>query len=129
MKLYPCGDHTPYGGYSYEKAPVQDKFLKRKQTKELFKKVLAPTKRQKWVFNHSPFYLDFLKGERDYECTPWGNPNYTLFGCFSPSRGRRMPGTSECSSAPSGRRNTNPPDYRRWRDGRPRESFAIRACP
>lgn len=71
-------------GYSYEKAPVQDKFLKRKQTKELFKKVLAPTKRQKWVFNHSPFYLDFLKGERDYECTPWGNPNYTLFGWQRP---------------------------------------------
>lgn len=71
-------------GYSYERAPVQDKFLKRKQTRELFKKVLAPAKRKKWAFNHSPFYLDFLKGERDYECTPWGNPNYTIFGWQRP---------------------------------------------
>jgi len=29
-------------GYSYERAPVQDKFLKRRQTKELFRQVLAP---------------------------------------------------------------------------------------
>jgi hopanoid biosynthesis associated radical SAM protein HpnH len=71
-------------GDSYEKAPVQDKFLKRKQTKELFKKILEPAGRRKWAFNHSPFYLDFLKGERDYECTPWGNPNYTIFGWQRP---------------------------------------------
>jgi len=71
-------------GYSYEKAPVQDKFLKRKQTKQLFRQVLEPTKQRKWIFNHSPFYLDFLKGERDYECTPWGNPNYTIFGWQRP---------------------------------------------
>jgi hopanoid biosynthesis associated radical SAM protein HpnH len=71
-------------GYSYEKAPVQDKFLKRKQTKQLFRQVLAPAKQRKWIFNHSPFYLDFLKGEREYECTPWGNPNYTIFGWQRP---------------------------------------------
>jgi hopanoid biosynthesis associated radical SAM protein HpnH len=71
-------------GYSYEKAPVQDKFLKRKQTKELFEKILEPAKRRKWIFNHSPFYLDFLRGTRDYECTPWGNPNYTIFGWQRP---------------------------------------------
>jgi hopanoid biosynthesis associated radical SAM protein HpnH len=71
-------------GYSYEKAPVQDKFLKRRQTRELFKKVLAPARQRKWVFNHSPFYLEFLQGDREYECTPWGNPNYTLFGWQRP---------------------------------------------
>ncbi|MDB4935242.1 MAG: Radical domain protein [Labilithrix sp.] len=71
-------------GYSYEKAPVQDKFLKRRQTKALFEKVLEPARRRKWVFNHSPFYLDFLRGTRDYECTPWGNPNYTIFGWQRP---------------------------------------------
>lgn len=78
-------------GYSYEKAPVQDKFLKRTQTKQLFKKVLEPARERGWVFNHSPFYLDFLKGDRDYECTPWGNPNYTIFGwqrpCYLMSEG------------------------------------------
>jgi len=71
-------------GYSYEKAPVQDKFLKVEQTKALFRRVLEPTARKKWRFNHSPFYLDFLKGDVDYECTPWGNPNYNIFGWQRP---------------------------------------------
>lgn len=71
-------------GYSYEKAPVQDKFLKRNQTVDFFRKVLEPADKKKWVFNHSPFYLDFLKGEKDYECTPWGNPNYSVFGWQKP---------------------------------------------
>lgn len=73
-------------GYSYEKAPIQDKFLKRAQTKSFFKKVLAPMREggKKWAFNHSPFYLDFLEGKVDYQCTPWGNPNYNLFGWQRP---------------------------------------------
>lgn len=74
-------------GYSYEKAPVQDKFLKTRQTKELFQQILSPSDKKrakKWVFNHSPFYLDFLKGNVEYECTPWGNPNYTIFGWQKP---------------------------------------------
>jgi len=71
-------------GYSYERAPVQDKFLKRRQTKEFFKSALAPAKSRGWIFNHSPFYLEFLKGERELECTPWGNPNYTIFGWQRP---------------------------------------------
>lgn len=73
-------------GYSYEKAPVQDKFLKRQKTIELFNQVLAPMRHGKktWRFNHSPFYLEFLEGKRDYQCTPWGNPNYNIFGWQRP---------------------------------------------
>lgn len=71
-------------GYSYEKAPVQDKFLQRNQTIEFFKEVLAPAKQRGWVFNQSPFYVDFLQGKKDYECTPWGNPLYTIFGWQKP---------------------------------------------
>lgn len=73
-------------GYSYEKAPVQDKFLKREQTKEFFRKVLGPLRagEKKWVFSHSPFYLDFLEGKINYQCTPWGNPNYNIFGWQRP---------------------------------------------
>jgi len=71
-------------GYSYELAPVQDRFLMRNQTRELFRRVLAPAKRRGWKFNHSPFYLDFLKGEREYRCTPWGSPNYSVLGWQRP---------------------------------------------
>lgn len=70
-------------GYCYEKAPHQDRFLKRQQTKSLFAKILEnPNK--KWRFNQSPLFLEFLKGNIDYDCTPWGNPTYNIFGWQRP---------------------------------------------
>jgi hopanoid biosynthesis associated radical SAM protein HpnH len=73
-------------GYRYEKAPDQDHFLAREQTKALFREILAPYKAgsKKWNFNANPLFLDFLMGERDYECTPWGMPSYSLFGWQKP---------------------------------------------
>ena len=73
-------------GYSYEKAPDQDHFLKTEKTKKLFREIMeVGRKRGKtWPFNHSPFFLDFLQGKIDYECTPWGNPNYSVLGWQKP---------------------------------------------
>ncbi len=70
-------------GYSYEKAPDQHGFLKRRRTQELFSRVLAKRKRR-WRFNQSPLFLEFLMGRRDYQCTPWGNPTYNIFGWQKP---------------------------------------------
>ena len=70
-------------GYSYEKAPDQHGFLKRHRTQELFSYVLAKRKRR-WRFNQSPLFLEFLMGKRDYQCTPWGNPTYNIFGWQKP---------------------------------------------
>jgi hopanoid biosynthesis associated radical SAM protein HpnH len=70
-------------GYPYEKAPDQDHFLHRDQTIELFRRTLARPKRR-WVFNQSPLFLEFLKGNWDLECTPWGNPTYNIFGWQRP---------------------------------------------
>lgn len=73
-------------GYSYEWAPDQDHFLKREQTRALFRQVLAPFRsgQKKWNFNHNPLFLDFLTGEKDYECTPWGSPSYSVLGWQKP---------------------------------------------
>lgn len=70
-------------GYSYEKAPEQAHFLERERTKELFSDILRDRKKE-WKFNQSPLFLEFLKGNRDYECTPWGNPTYNPFGWQKP---------------------------------------------
>ena len=70
-------------GYSYEKAPDQEHFLKTDKTKRLFARLLANPKRR-WVFNQSPLFLEFLKGKVELECTPWGNPTYNLFGWQKP---------------------------------------------
>lgn len=73
-------------GYSYEWAPDQENFLKREQTKALFQKILTPWKlgQKKWNFNHNPLFLDFLVGDKDYECTPWGSPSYSVLGWQKP---------------------------------------------
>ncbi|MFK8186125.1 MAG: adenosyl-hopene transferase HpnH [Phormidesmis sp.] len=73
-------------GYSYEWAPDQEHFLQRTQTKALFKEILDPyTKgRKKWEFNHNPLFLDFLTGQKDYDCTPWGSPSFSVLGWQKP---------------------------------------------
>jgi len=73
-------------GYSYDWAPDQNHFLKQEQTQALFRQILAPYRAGKkaWEFNHNPLFLDFLIGEKDYECTPWGSPSYSVLGWQKP---------------------------------------------
>jgi hopanoid biosynthesis associated radical SAM protein HpnH len=70
-------------GYSYSKAPDQQHFLGRQKTRQLFKRILHNGKRS-WKFNQSPLFLEFLAGTREFECTPWGNPTYNIFGWQRP---------------------------------------------
>ena len=74
-------------GYAYDKAPDQQSFLKRRSTNKLFEMILSNRPgggSRRWRFNQSPLFLEFLMGRRDYECTPWGNPTYNLFGWQKP---------------------------------------------
>jgi hopanoid biosynthesis associated radical SAM protein HpnH len=71
-------------GYAYERAPDQEHFLNRRRTKELFRGIFARGKGKKWPLSHSSMYLDFLAGNQDYRCTPWGNPTRTVFGWQKP---------------------------------------------
>ncbi|MAT14903.1 MAG: hopanoid biosynthesis associated radical SAM protein HpnH [Planctomyces sp.] len=70
-------------GYPYEKAPDQEHFLIREQTQSLFQRIFHQPKKE-WVFNQSPLFLEFLKGNWQLECTPWGNPTFNLFGWQQP---------------------------------------------
>lgn len=80
-------------GYFYEDAPRQDIFLSRQETKNLFRRILAKwkTSQKKWPFSHSSLFLDFLAGNQSYQCTPWSNPCYNVFGwqkpCYLLNRG------------------------------------------
>src|SRR6478735_6090750 len=71
-------------GYAYERAPDQEHFLQRRKTKELFRRVFELGKGKKWKFLHSGLYLDFLAGNREYHCTPWGMPTRNIFGWQKP---------------------------------------------
>jgi hopanoid biosynthesis associated radical SAM protein HpnH len=70
-------------GYTYDKAPDQEHFLTRKKTRNLFRQILS-NRSEKWMFNLSPLFLEFLMGKRNYKCTPWGMPTYNIFGWQKP---------------------------------------------
>ena len=70
-------------GYSYEKAPDQEKFLGRERSKTLMRAILS-NRKKRWNFNQSPLFLEFLMGKQTYECTPWGMPTYNIFGWQKP---------------------------------------------
>lgn len=72
-------------GYAYERAPDQQHFLNRSKTKQLFRDIFRRGRNAKaWPFFQSKLFLDFLAGNRSYECTPWGNPTRTVFGWQRP---------------------------------------------
>ncbi|MGB8259557.1 MAG: adenosyl-hopene transferase HpnH [Terracidiphilus sp.] len=70
-------------GYSYDKAPDQNRFLGRARVRKLFRAILSNRKKS-WKFNMSPLFLEFLMGERNYDCTPWGSPAFNIFGWQRP---------------------------------------------
>jgi hopanoid biosynthesis associated radical SAM protein HpnH len=71
-------------GYAYERAPDQQHFLARRNTKELFRRVFALGKGKGWKLMHSGMFLDFLAGNQEAHCTPWGMPTRNVFGWQKP---------------------------------------------
>ena len=71
-------------GYAYERAPNQDHFLNRTKTKQLFRDIFKLQGKTKWRFSQSVLFMDFLAGNQQYKCTPWGNPTRNIFGWQRP---------------------------------------------
>ena len=71
-------------GYAYERAPDQEHFLQRGKTKELFRNIFRLKGDKKWQFSQSTLFMDFLAGNQQYHCTPWGNPTRNIFGWQKP---------------------------------------------
>ena len=69
-------------GYQFDSVPNQNLFISRKEARKVFKNILDP--KRKIRFYNNPLYLDFLRGERDYQCTAWANPTYTVMGWREP---------------------------------------------
>lgn len=69
--------------FCYENAPDRQHFLSAGETKKLFARILSERKRS-WKFNQSPLFLEYLMGKREYACTPWGMPSYSIFGWQKP---------------------------------------------
>ncbi len=71
-------------GYAYERAPDQEHFLSRRKTKSFFRRVFALGKGRGWKLIHTGMFLDFLAGNQQFACTPWGMPTRNVFGWQKP---------------------------------------------
>jgi len=71
-------------GYAYERAPDQAHFLSRQKTKQLFRDILTRGRGKGWKFTQSPLFMNFLAGNENYRCTPWGKPTRNVFGWQRP---------------------------------------------
>jgi len=73
-------------GFAYERAPDQEHFFNRKRTKEFFRDLFRIQKERgaKWSLSHSDLYLDFIAGNQEFQCTPWGMPTRNVFGWQKP---------------------------------------------
>jgi len=71
-------------GFNYERASLQEVFLQRTASKYLFRDILKIGRNRRWAFNHTNLYLDFLAGNQNYQCTPWGNPTRNIYGWQRP---------------------------------------------
>ena len=68
-------------GFGYE-AVGEKLFLERRDIENKFKDVFEMSK--KHCFFSTPMYLRFLMGEKQLECTPWGNPTRNPRGWKAP---------------------------------------------
>ncbi len=64
-------------GYAYEQVPARELFLRREEAVRVFREVLDG---ERFPFYDNPLFLDFLRGERSYECAAWAVPTYTVLG-------------------------------------------------
>ena len=71
-------------GYEFVDAPDQEMFLTRRESHDKFRKLLDPAKTIGMKLYNNPLYLNFLKGLREYQCTAWSNPTYTIMGWRKP---------------------------------------------
>ena len=69
-------------GYMFQSVPKQELFLSRQRARKIFTNVLDPKRNIR--FYNNPLYLDFLRGKREYDCTAWSNPTYTVLGWREP---------------------------------------------
>ncbi len=71
-------------GYDYIDAPDHDLFLTREESKKEFDKILDERSTKGMRLYNNPLYLDFLRGRREYQCTAYSNPTYTVMGWRKP---------------------------------------------
>jgi len=70
-------------GFQYKEVAHHDIFLQREEAGSFFRRIFAGC-RDGIRFYNNPLYLDFLQGQRQYQCSQWTTPTYTPAGWRKP---------------------------------------------
>ncbi len=70
-------------GFEYKEVADQPIFMQRQEAQNFFRRIFEGTKKGTRFYNN-PLYRDFLQGKRDYECSQWSTPTYTVMGWRKP---------------------------------------------
>ncbi len=71
-------------GFGHPGDSEESLFLRRDQSMRFFRCIFKLGRGRKWQFNQSSLFLDFLTGNQDYLCTPWGNVTRNVLGWQRP---------------------------------------------
>jgi hopanoid biosynthesis associated radical SAM protein HpnH len=72
-------------GYDYESVTHdREQFLARTEAQALYSEVHARCEGLDIPFYNNPLFHEFLQGKRDYRCSAWSMPTYTVEGWRSP---------------------------------------------
>ena len=82
MRQLDVDGHMLSPAYSYQAVQVKDIFMSREDIHEKFRQ--ASKLLEQYSIMTSPIYLEYLRGERELECTAWGNPTYNPRGWKGP---------------------------------------------
>ena len=82
--LEPLGvdGHQIAPAYGYSAVNDREIFMTRDDIREKLRDIHKFSDR--FNLNHTPAYLDFLRGERELPCTAWGTPTYNIKGWKGP---------------------------------------------
>jgi len=65
-------------GYAYASVEERELFLQREESVKVFRRLLAAG--DGTPFYDNPLFLEFLQGMRNYDCSAWAVPTYTVAG-------------------------------------------------
>jgi len=71
-------------GFDYASVTDQARFLARTEAQELYSEVHARCEGLDIPFYNNPLFHEFLQGKREYRCSAWSMPTYTVQGWRSP---------------------------------------------
>ena len=71
-------------GFDYASVTDQHQFLARTEAQELYSEVHARCEGLDIPFYNNPLFHEFLQGKREYSCSAWSMPTYTVQGWRSP---------------------------------------------